>query len=166
MLQKIKYIFLFIFLILIQALILEQLSWTAYSTIFLYILFIIMLPIETNKYMTLFLSLLLGFCVDIFESTMGIHASACLLIGFIRPYILSLFAPHDGYDNNRALSSKNYGMFWFVKYTMMLIFIHNLWIFYLEALTFSHFFLTLLKVICSTLVTYIFVYLGHLIVRD
>ena len=74
MIDKLKYILYFIVLLLVQTLILDQICVSVYVNAFVYILFIMTLPIDTNKYLALLLGLFMGLCVDLFNSTLGLHA--------------------------------------------------------------------------------------------
>jgi rod shape-determining protein MreD len=85
----------FIVLLMVQVLVINQIELTGYVNPYIYILFIMMLPINMNKHMVLLLSLLMGLSVDIFSNTVGMHTSACLLIGFLRPYLLHFIAPRE-----------------------------------------------------------------------
>lgn len=163
MIEKLKYILYFVVLLLIQSLILDQICINVYVNAFVYILFMMMLPFDTNKYLVLFLGFLMGLCVDLFGSTLGLHASAGLLVSFIRPFVLDIYSPHDGYESNKQLNIRNYGLFWFFKYAITIILIHHLWIFFFESLSFSHFFFTLGKVCVSSLTSLVVIVLLHLL---
>ena len=158
-----RYILLFIFSILVQVLILDNIYITGYVNIFIYVLFILMLPIETNKFLLLALAFILGFTIDIFNSTPGLHASATVLLAYLRPFVLTIYSSRDGYETNKAPGIRTYGFYWFIRYAITLIFAHHLLLFFLEVFTFSHMFLTLLKVILSSFATLFFVILGNLL---
>lgn len=162
MIDKLKYILYFVVLLLVQSLILDQICVCVYVNAFVYILFVMMLPIEANKYIVMFLGLLIGLCVDLFGSTLGLHASAGLLVGFLRPFVLDIFSPHEGYESNKRLSVRTYGFTWFFKYAMTLIVLHHIWIFFFESMSFSHFFFTLGKICVSSIVSYGVILLFHL----
>ena len=36
--------------------------------------------------------------VDVFKSTPGMHASAMVVLGYSRPYLLKLIEPREGFD--------------------------------------------------------------------
>lgn len=165
--QNLRYILLFIFCALIQSLIFDQIYISSLVTVQIYVLFILLLPIEINKYINLLLAFLLGLVVDIFNSTQGVHASSLVLMAYLRPYVLNLFAPRDDYEVAKAPSVGNYGFSWFIKYAFFLILIHHLFLFYIEVFSFSNFFLTLIRVIISSVISLIFVTLAHfLFVRE
>lgn len=166
MIEKLKYILYFIILLLVQTLILDQICVSVYVNAFVYILFIMMLPIETNKYLVLLLGLLMGLCVDLFGSTLGLHASAGLLVAFVRTFALDLYSPHDGYEANKQLNIRNYGYYWFFKYTITIIIIHHLWIFFLESFSFANILFTLAKVGVSSLTSLAVIMLFHLLLMS
>lgn len=166
MIDKLKYILYFVVLLLVQSLILDQICVSVFVNAFVYILFIMMLPIETNKYLVLLLGLLIGLGVDMFGSTLGLHASAGLLVGFLRPFVLDIFSPHEGYESNKQLNVRNYGFMWFFKYAMTLIVLHHIWIFFFESMSFSNFFFTLAKVCISSFVSYGVILLFHLLLMS
>ena len=95
----------FIVLILIQILIANNilLNFGEYVNIYVYQLFIMLLPVSTSWWVLLIVSFSLGISVDMFTNTLGLHASTCLLIAFLRPKILAMLAPRDGYDFNTEL---------------------------------------------------------------
>lgn len=165
--QNIKYILLFIFSVLIQTLIFDRIYISSIFTCYMYVLFILLLPVNANKYTVMFLGLILGLSVDIFNSTQGLHAASTVLFAYLRPYILHIYAPRDDYEPNRELSIKNYGLSWFLKYAGSLILIHHFFLFYLDIFSFSHFFFTLLRIALSSVISLFFVTLGHfLFVRE
>ena len=124
------------------------------------------LPIDTNKYLALLLGLLMGLCVDLFNSTLGLHASAGLLVAFVRSFALDIYSPHDGYENNKQLSVRNYGYGWFIKYAFTIIIIHHLWIFLFESMNFANILFTLAKVCVSSLTSLIVILLFHLLLMS
>ncbi len=166
MIEKLKYILYFFVLLLVQTLILDQISISVYVNAFVYILFIMMLPIETNKYLVLLLGLLMGLGVDLFDSTLGLHASGGVLVAFVRTFTLDIYSPHDGYEANKQLSVRNYGYLWFIKYALTLIIVHHLWIFFFENLSFANIFFTLAKVVISSVTSFVVILLFHLLLMS
>lgn len=148
----------FILLVLLQVVIVQNIRLGGYLILFPYVLFILLLPFEMNKLMVLFLSFLLGLTVDMFYDTAGMHAAACTLMGFSRNYVLRFIAPREGYDPGQAATVEHMGITWFVTYAGILIFIHHLFFFYLEIFRFGEFFRTLLRVILSSMGTFVFIY--------
>ena len=143
-------IYIFVQVILLKHLVLFDLAFC-----FLYIAALLLLPFETGKIALLLIGAALGFIVDLFYDSLGIHMAACIFIAFIRPYYISLVTPRGGYDIGSRPILKDMGLTWFSFYSFALIFIHHLIIFYVEASGFGLFFLTLLKAFMSTLFTWV-----------
>jgi len=61
-----KYAVMFISLVLIQVLIFNQVQFSGFFNPYIYVLFIILLPLSTPRYATLILAFLLGLVIDIF----------------------------------------------------------------------------------------------------
>lgn len=141
----------FIALLLAQVLIFNNIEIGGYIIPYIYILFIILLPFETPPWLTLFLAFILGLSVDIFSETLGMHAAATVFMAFLRPYILSYFAPRDGYESGSFPRVFYYGFPWFIKYASIMVLAHHFFFFYVEMFKFQDFFTTLLRVVLSTL---------------
>jgi len=122
---------------------------------FIYIAFLLLLPIETNVVVLMFLGFLTGFTVDIFYDSLGIHASASVFIMFARNYWLNLLTPQGGYESNAVPTIRLNGWQWFSFYSLPLIFVHQTILFFVESAEFDLFGFTLSKVVFSTIFTFI-----------
>jgi rod shape-determining protein MreD len=151
--QIIRNLFRFILLVLVQVLIVKNIDMGRFINPFLYVLFIIMLPFDTPKWMLLVSSFLLGITVDMFYDSMGMHAAACVFMAYCRPGVLSLIAPREGYESTIQPTIQHLGAPWFFSYTGMLVLLHHFALFYIEVFRFSEFFTTFLRVILSSLFT-------------
>ncbi|MEA1898380.1 MAG: rod shape-determining protein MreD [Bacteroidota bacterium] len=141
----------FLFLVLFQVLVLDNIQLGAYLNPFMYVLFILLMPFETPGWLLLISAFLLGFSIDLFEHTPGIHASAMVLMAFLRPAVLKMIAPREGYEPSSYPRIHYYGVSWFLQYSAILVFSHHLFLFYLEVFTFSGFFSTFLRIILSSI---------------
>ncbi|MES2566781.1 MAG: rod shape-determining protein MreD [Bacteroidota bacterium] len=148
----------FILLVLLQVLIVQNIRLGSYIILLPYILFILLLPFETPKLTVLFASFFIGLIIDMFYDTAGMHAAACTVIGFSRYYILKLLSPREGYDPGLTPTVDSMGFIWFLTYGGLIIFIHHLFFFYLEIFRFDEFFRTFLRVILSSVGTFVFIY--------
>ncbi len=147
-------IFRFVVLILFQGLILNQVTLLGGQMLpMLYVLAILMLPIETPPWLVLIISFVAGACIDVFSNTLGMHISASLLLGFLRGRILPLLAPREGYEMGVQPRIDSLGLTWFVSYAGILILAHHFWLFFLEIFRFTQFFSTLLRVLLSSAFT-------------
>jgi hypothetical protein len=105
------------------------------------------------------LSFATGLIIDFFSGSPGMHTSATVLAGFIRPYVLRIISPRDGYESGSALSMQIYGFRWFLTYTLLIVMVHHTALFYLEVFRFADFFRTFLRVLLSSLFSITFILL-------
>lgn len=120
---------------------------------FVYVGFILLLPLQMSSTLLISVSFLAGLIVDMFYSTPGINASASVLIGFLRPYWLGLITPRGGYEEIDIPRLKVLGFSWFITYALPLIFIHHLTLFIVEAGDLFNFWFVINKTFLSTIYT-------------
>jgi hypothetical protein len=125
----------------------------------IYPIMMLMLPFELNLLLTMLVAVILGLSVDAFSNTFGLHASATLLIGYLRPTILRYTRPNEGYDSTALPSIHDMGVSWFLLYSSVIIFIHHFWFFSFEILRFDLILLILGKTILSSILSLILVIL-------
>jgi hypothetical protein len=133
---------------------------------FLYVAFILLLPVETNVLALLLMGFTMGFMVDIFYDSLGIHAGTMVLIAYLRNYWLSAITPQGGYDAGAGPTLAVNGVQWFLVYTMPLVFLHHFTLFFVEAGGFSLFWYTMLKVIASMMFTMFVILLIQYLISD
>ncbi|MBW7867869.1 MAG: hypothetical protein H3C31_06040 [Brumimicrobium sp.] len=121
-----------ILFILVQGLIFGQLDFGYGIHPMVYPLFIILLPFEINIFLLILIAFFTGIGVDFFMNTFGLHASAALLVAYLRPIIFNYFSPRDGYDSFKEPTINSLGYAWFFKVAGILILIHHTWFFILE----------------------------------
>lgn len=153
----IKYSANFILIVLIQGLVVNNIEINEYLNPMIYPILIIMLPFELNIFITMMIAFALGISVDAFSNTFGLNASAALLIGYLRPFVLKLIEPRDGYDNLLLPSIHDMGKLWFLAYALIILSIHHLWFFMIEILRFDQFFRILLKTVASVSFSFIII---------
>ncbi|MEZ4999601.1 MAG: rod shape-determining protein MreD [Bacteroidales bacterium] len=152
-----RYSGLFVLIILIQVMLMDNIQFSGYINPYVYVLFIILLPFEIPSWLLLLLAFVTGMTIDLFSGTPGLHTSATLVAGFIRPYLLRLIAPREDYEQGVIPGIRSYGLRWFVIYASVLVIIHHFFLFYIEVFRFTFFFATLLRVILSALFTIFFI---------
>jgi len=155
--QFIGYPLQFILLVIVQVLVLNNIQFSGYVNPFLYILFVLWLPIEMPKWLVLLLSMAIGLAVDIFSDTLGMHTSASIFLGFCRPYILNVLAPRDGYELNQKPSIQDLGFNWFITYSALCVLVHHVFLFFVEVFRFSEPFSTLGRSLASAFFTLILI---------
>jgi len=146
-----KYAVMFVGLVLLQVLILNNIQFSGFVNPYVYILFIMLLPFTIPGYAVLGLSFLLGLSIDIFSNTPGVHSSATVLLGFLRPGIANLISSREIIEKGNTPNMKQLGFASFLKYTIIAVLVHHLFLFYAEAFSFEGFFHTLLRIILSSI---------------
>ena len=74
-----------------------------------------------------------GLTLDYFLDTPGLHAAACTLIAYVRPFLVNLLIPQQGTEQNYASPSIR-SMGWAPYFTLVLILtvLHHSYLVFLE----------------------------------
>jgi hypothetical protein len=142
----------FFLYVIAQVLLFKRLVLFNTSFCFLYVAFILLLPVETNNLLLMVLAFVLGFTIDIFYDSLGIHALALVTVAYLRNYWLSSITPQGGYDAGSSPALTN-GVQWFLVYTVPLVFVHLALLFFIEAGGFGLFWFTMMKIMASLVFT-------------
>ena len=151
----IKNIIRFSLFILVQVFVLDKIHLHQMVTPYLYFLFIIWLPFRMGRTQQMLVAFVLGFVMDSFRHHPGFHTAACVLIAYIRPFLVNLLIPQEGADNNyEEPSFKSLGgTLPYMIFIGVLTFIHHAWLFLLEAWQFGNIWYFLVKTLLSTAVS-------------
>lgn len=150
-------------LILVQALVINNLSLGYYVNPYIFPYFIMAIPFSTPSWLLIVIAFLTGITADAFSNSMGMHAAACVFMAFSRPAVLAFLTPKGSYENIDQPRLQGLGYAWFMVYTGVLTLLHHLIYFYLEVFSFDNFFLTLGKVFLSTLFSALLILLAVMI---
>jgi hypothetical protein len=133
---------------------------------YVYVLFIILLPLSIPRYAMLILAFLLGLVIDIFSNSLGVHSAATVFVAYIRPLVIRIISPREDDRSDYPGLNQN-KLSWFINYVFIIVFLHHAMLFYLEVYTFANFFNTLYRVILSSLFSIIVIVLSQFLVfRD
>lgn len=157
-------IFRFLLLVFLQVLLFNNIQISGYINPYVYVMFILLLPFETPSWLLLVISFALGISVDLFSSTLGMHASASVFMAYLRPFVLNVLSQREVYDSGTTPSISSYGFSWFLKYSLSLIFFHHLFLFFIEVFSFKNFTETITRIFLSVFFTMLFVLLSQLFV--
>lgn len=153
----------FVILVLFQVLVLNNIRLGGYINPYLYVLFVIMLPYETPGWLLLVSSFLLGYTVDSFSNTPGMHTAATVFIAFCRPFVIRIVVPKQDYETESYPSLASMGLQSFITYSLILVFVHHFALFLLEVFKFSDFLLTLFRAGISSVFTFLLIMLTQYI---
>ncbi len=146
-----------VLIFLVQVLVLKDIVLYGYAFCFLYVFLILLLPMDMNPLAQLISAFVIGILVDVFYNTPGLHASACVLMVFLKVYWLQIMTPSGGYDSGARINVRTQGLQWFLGYSFPLILAHSLVLFFVEASGFSMFWSTLGKAFYSALFTLVMI---------
>jgi rod shape-determining protein MreD len=158
-----KNILRFAFLLFLQVLVINHIQISSMVTPFIYILAILMLPFNTPKWLLLVSAFILGFFMDVFSGTMGLNMSATILVAFVRPTLLNSISFGRDFNNDDTPNMKNLGADWFISYALIMILIHHSAIFFLEVFRWNEIGTTLLRILYSSVATFVLVLISQLL---
>ena len=157
----------FILLLLIQILLFKQLNilhiGPVYPDIFVYPLFLFLLPLTISRELLLILGFALGLFVDWFYDSWGLHASACVFISFVRPFLLRSIEPKGGYTLTYGPTIQRYQIAWFLRYTSWMMVFFLSFYYSMEVFTPVFFLEILLKTISGFASSMVFIIIVMLI---
>lgn len=162
--ELLKNIVRFILLILLQVFVLDKVVLHGYATPYLYMLFVLLLPFSMPRWGLMVVAVLLGLCLDAFSNTPGMHAAACLIIAYCRPFVINILSPQGGFETARKTPSVT-AMGWmpFMTYAVILVLIHHAVYFSLEVFDFHNLLFLLLKIVLSTLASLVLIILYEML---
>lgn len=161
----VKNILRFVLLILVQFYVLDKIHVHQVVTPYIYFLFILWMPFNLGRSWQLILAFLLGFTLDSFRHSPGFHAAACVLIAYIRPFLINILIPQEGADTNYEEPSARSmgGVFPYMIYAGLLALLHHAWLFFLEALEFGNFWYFIIKTLLSTAISLVLILAAELL---
>jgi hypothetical protein len=161
----VKNIVRFCVLILFQVYVLDKIRLHQMVTPYIYFIFILWLPFKINRTVLMLLSFILGMTLDSFRHHPGFHAAACVLMAYVRPFIINLMIPQEGAETNYEEPSFRSmgGMLPYLIYAGLLIILHNSWLFLLEAWQFADVWYFFLKTLLSTAIGLLLVLITELL---
>lgn len=158
MYRFLEYTLLFVVVVLLQIFLFNNLNLSVYVNPLVYIAFIVMLPMEINRAVLLLLGFLLGATMDMIMGTAGINTIATLATAFLRPILLTLAAGKEEVMGGGIPSIGRLGRKKYLRYLLFVILLQCFVFFTFESLTWKYYYLTLIRIVCSTLVTALLVY--------
>ena len=146
----------FVVMLVVQALLLNNIHLFGCSTPLLYVYVILMARRDFPRWGLLLFGFLLGLGVDMFSNTPGVGACSMTLLAFVQPMLMQLFLPRDSADDFQP-GIPSLGLMKFVYFSFISIFLYSLVFFTLEMFNFFNWTLWALSVGGSTLLTLLLV---------
>jgi rod shape-determining protein MreD len=161
--EVLSYIVRFALLIIVQIALLNNVQFSGLLNPYLYVYFLIVLPVDFPPNMGLVLAFAMGIIIDLFSQTMGMHTISAVFLAYARPYILRYMAPRDGYEFSRNVSIKQMGWLWFLTFSGLMVFLHHFVLFFIESFRMSGLGNTLLKAVGSSMLTLLLIVIVQLL---
>lgn len=144
-------IFRFIMFLVIQIVIFNNMNFLGYISPYPYILYIILYPVNSNRSGLIISSFLLGLTMDMFCNSGGVHAAACVVLAYYRPYIFKFsFGLSYEYQTIKLNESLTPERFSFIFVSVLL---HHIVLFILTAFQFNFIWDILLRTLFSSVFT-------------
>jgi rod shape-determining protein MreD len=144
-------IFRFVLLLTLQILVFNNMNFGGFVSAFPYILFIILYPVNGNKANLLIASFFLGLTMDLFCNSGGVHATACVLLAYLRPsffkFSFGLSYEYQTIKLNDVLTPERF------TFILLAVITHNITLFLLESFQISFILDVLIRTVLSTLFT-------------
>jgi|GEM_PF-131099 hypothetical protein len=151
--NSIRNILLFFLFVLLQVFILERIQLGPFCYPCVYVLFLIMLPFGYSTTSLLLWAFALGLSVDIGSGgVLGLHASACLCLGFFRNTFLKLVSTKGDFEQWVRPGLGSLGGRRFTLFLLFSLLTHHTVLFALEGFRVDYLHLTLLRIGLSVVV--------------
>lgn len=160
--KGVYFVFLFLFLALLQVLILNNIRFLGFINPYLYISFIFFFPLKNNRFPILFFAFLLGLTIDLFSDSGGIHALATVFIAYIRLFFVSIIFKKTELDYLLFnIWLEPFGKVF--NYVVSLTVIHHFILFSLENFSMHNITNVILNTVFSSIFTLFLFFLGSMI---
>lgn len=154
--QILRYIGHVFILLFLQLFLFRDTAVLGFAYLFVHIGVILLIPNEIDLIWSMIIAFCIGFLVDMFYDTIGVHAAACVLIAFLRPRIVSIFSVQGELNSMSEYNVESGGVLWFFQFALTSSFLFCSLLFMLESTSILIFFYALLKIIASSLFTALF----------
>jgi hypothetical protein len=125
---------------------------------YIYFLFLLWLPFNIGRIGLLIAGFFTGMVLDFFAMTPGLHAAACVLVAYARPFVINVLTPKESSEfNYREPSPKSMGWTPYLVYIFVLTLLHHGYLTLLQWLSFGSFLDFLIKVAATTAISMLLV---------
>lgn len=155
----------FVLFILIQVYVLFQIPpLHRFIVPYIYFLYILWLPFRIPRGTLTLIAFLYGMSLDFFTKTPGLHAAPCVLIAYLRPFLVNILIPQEGAEQNyKSPSITSMGLAPYATYILILTLLHNTYLVLLEWLQFGSFWFFLGKVLATTGISLLLIIITELL---
>jgi len=155
----------FAFFILFQLYVLHKVpTLNRFVSPYLYFLFILWLPFNMSRFSLMIVAFVFGLTLDYFVNNPGLHAAPCVLIAYVRPFLINLLISQEGAEQNYA-SPSIVSMGWapYATYVFILTVLHHGYMVFLEWMQVGSFLYFLGKVVATTGISLLLILITELL---
>ena len=153
------YIMLTFVVFFMQVFVLNNLAISPLIAPTVYIVLILMMPIESSQWRMLGVGLLIGAFMDLMMGTPGLNTLVTLPIAYFRRPLLYLLSGMSTMSKEEGVPSVQRLGMRFHRYAIVMIVLHSLLFYFVEWLSFDNFGMLLLRILCSTLCSLVLDYI-------
>jgi len=155
----------FVLFILVQYYVLFQIRPLHQFVVpYIYYLYVLWLPFSMGRMSLMLVSFLFGLTLDYFTQTPGLHAAACVLIAYLRGFVVNILIPQEGAEQNyKSPSPVSMGWAPYAVYVLVLTLLHHIYLVFLEWLQFGSFLFFLGKVVATSGISLMLVLITELL---
>ncbi len=159
MFRLLPYTALFLTATLSQIFIFDNLALSVYVAPLVYVVFIILMPLQSSQIMMLGSGVALGVVMDAFMGTQGLNSIATIFIAYFRAPLINMLVGKGRAVERGAPSEVIFGDGDYLRYLALMVGLHHLVFFAFESLTLSHILYISIRCVASSLVSILFVWL-------
>ena len=156
----------FLLVMLLQILVFNNLYLGGYINLFVYLVFLLMLPTTMGRIPMLLVAFGTGLCIDLFCNVMGLHASAAVVLVMCRILFGNKILTKGEQIEIDTPTIYTVSVSQYTWYLVLLTLIYSFVYFTLEIFSFSDFFKIMLLTLLSTIGTSLVILLYQLIFSD
>lgn len=142
-----------------QVVVLNHMDFSRYIYPQLFILVLIALPPYLSKTVQILIAFGLGLAADLFVSTPGLHASACMFIALYRMWMLSRYDLDEMIANRESFNIQTVSLDKYLFISVSMVVLYHLYAFGMESIGAIYWFNYGLTVLLSSAVSLLFIFL-------
>ncbi len=154
LLNSLKDIAYMVILVALQVVIFNNIDFMGYANPYIYVLFLILFPLNRNKYVYLIYAFIIGLAVDFFENTGGVNAFASVAVAYLRYFLMQIFFSRSRKDEEDYQLSELSTFQWFM-YLIVMVFVHHLLVDLFDSFSIDNIMLLLQRSAIGGLITFL-----------
>lgn len=147
----------FVILVVVQALLMNQIVLFNCAVCFIFIYFLIKLPLGLSSNWLITLGFLLGLSVDILSDTPGLNALCCTILASLKRPVFYAYVQHDDHIRNIEPSFATMGWLSFTKYVLTMSAIYSVTVVLVEYIPYAGLLDILIRIASSAVFTFLMI---------